>query len=246
MDFSQGLVDDPALNNISSINTRQTLLIVNDFIAHTVDFMNKFATLSEQKLYQISQKTEKLDTLISLLEAKLESVPLHETDYRGPGVSGPVASSGDALPALTVASAEEIGTQQQTQPFPPPPPPQNNFSSGSSTLSAAAEQALAAINGEAAAAQQQQQQPSTAVVIADAGLGTALVASGGGGVIKNDPRYKKYFTMLVMGIPLPAVLQKLQIEGEGLLDPTILSLDPNTPVSSTSLTPYDDGGDDSD
>jgi len=217
MDFSQGLVDDPALNNISSINTRKTILLVNDFIAHTVDFMNKFATISEQKLYQVSKKTEKLEILISLLEAKLESVPLHETGYQ------PTKTSTTTPQPQQI----EIGPQPpapSAQPPPPPPPPsQNDFSSGSTAPTEAADKALAAFNGE------------TALVPAE-----PVPASGSDGVmIKDDPRYKKYFDMMARGVPLFAAKQKIMLDGDGL-DGSLLDLDPTTLISTTALVKFDE------
>lgn len=47
-------VDADALSNIGAIPTRKTLMLVNNFISNTVDFMNKFAVLCERKLSKIS------------------------------------------------------------------------------------------------------------------------------------------------------------------------------------------------
>jgi WASH complex subunit CCDC53 len=68
-------VTSDGLSNIGSIPTKKTLMLVNNFITNTVDFMNKFASLCEKKLLAVSTQTQKLEITLNLLEAKLESVP---------------------------------------------------------------------------------------------------------------------------------------------------------------------------
>jgi hypothetical protein len=45
--------------------------------------------------------------------------------------------------------------------------------------------------------------------------------------LKEDPQYAKFFKMLSMHIPKPAVCMKMQAEG---LDPAILDMDPEKPA----------------
>lgn len=67
---------DTTINNsMGAIPTRRTLLIINNFIINTTDFMNKFAALCERKLNRVAQQLTKLEIVLSLLEAKLESIP---------------------------------------------------------------------------------------------------------------------------------------------------------------------------
>ncbi|KAJ8611740.1 hypothetical protein CTAYLR_009513 [Chrysophaeum taylorii] len=54
-----------------------------------------------------------------------------------------------------------------------------------------------------------------------------------GSTLGEDPRYAKYFTMLKMHIPRPAVEAKMTAEG---VDPAILDLDPCKPTTTTSPT----------
>jgi hypothetical protein len=63
---------------------------------------------------------------------------------------------------------------------------------------------------------------------------------GGGGepeapavAIKDDPKFAKYFKMLAMHLPRPAVEQKMKADG---LDPKVLDMDPN------SVLPMEGGG----
>ena len=53
---------------------------MNNFIVNTTKFLNTFSDSCDIKLTQISTKINKLDTVLSILEAKLNSVPGLETD----------------------------------------------------------------------------------------------------------------------------------------------------------------------
>jgi hypothetical protein len=44
--------------------------------------------------------------------------------------------------------------------------------------------------------------------------------------IKDDPTFAPFFKMLKMGIPRPAVEQKMGLAG---VDPRVLDMDPNSP-----------------
>ena len=46
--------------------------------------------------------------------------------------------------------------------------------------------------------------------------------------IKDNPKYTKFFKMLAMGIPKPAIKQKMILES---LDPTIIDMDPNKSIT---------------
>jgi hypothetical protein len=64
------------------------------------------------------------------------------------------------------------------------------------------------------------------------------VAGAGDGAVKqvevcDHPEYAKYFRMLKMGVPKPAVMIKMKAEG---LDPTILDEDPSTMVALESAS----------
>jgi hypothetical protein len=62
-------------------------------------------------------------------------------------------------------------------------------------------------------------------------------------MLKDDPKFSKYFKMLSMHLPKAAVAMKMTVEG---VDPSVLDLDSNSPSpnqpssSSTSLTLKDD------
>jgi WASH complex subunit CCDC53 len=87
---------------VEPVPYRKTLTFVNAFVIHTVHFLNRFATLCEEKLMQVSTQIDQLgndsklhpyflyslfihlksilffvepETIMNLLEAKLQSVP---------------------------------------------------------------------------------------------------------------------------------------------------------------------------
>lgn len=92
LDFVPSAID--ALSSIQPIPTKKTLMLVNNFIVNTVDFINKFSALCERKLAKISLHTQKLETQLLLLETKLESVPwTDETPQMEPTQTTTIASS---------------------------------------------------------------------------------------------------------------------------------------------------------
>eukprot|EP01006_Ploeotia_vitrea_P027277 TRINITY_DN60123_c0_g1_i1.p1 TRINITY_DN60123_c0_g1~~TRINITY_DN60123_c0_g1_i1.p1 ORF type:complete len:245 (-),score=103.05 TRINITY_DN60123_c0_g1_i1:46-780(-) len=64
----------PELSNIRPIPTRKTLMIVNAFVVQTTGFVNRFATLCENRLRKIATDVQKLEISLAILEAKLGSI----------------------------------------------------------------------------------------------------------------------------------------------------------------------------
>jgi len=54
---------------------QKTLVLVNDFIIKTTQFLNRFASLSEQKLSEVTRNIQRLEITLTILEAKLASIP---------------------------------------------------------------------------------------------------------------------------------------------------------------------------
>jgi len=106
---------EPALANIEPIPIKKTLMIVNNFIINTVDFCNKFCVLSERKLAKISQNIQRIEIVLNLLEAKLESVPW---------LNGQTVGGTSAPPTSTTTSAPDAsGAPPPPMDGAPPPPP---------------------------------------------------------------------------------------------------------------------------
>ncbi|KAL7542696.1 hypothetical protein ACHAXR_011993, partial [Thalassiosira sp. AJA248-18] len=68
---------------------------------------------------------------------------------------------------------------------------------------------------------------------------TATIVKTGPPPLNEDPSYEKYFKMLKMGLPRGAVKNAMQLDE---LDPAILDLDPNMPVSSQTKESDDGNG----
>ncbi|KAJ8007050.1 hypothetical protein DPEC_G00113550 [Dallia pectoralis] len=86
------------LTKVPAIQQRRVVAYLNQFIVHTVRFLNRFSTVCEEKLASLSLRIQQIETTLSILEAKLSSIPGLE-DVRVEGVSprpateanGPVA-----------------------------------------------------------------------------------------------------------------------------------------------------------
>ncbi|XP_068744697.1 WASH complex subunit 3-like [Montipora capricornis] len=96
---------------VGPINHKRTLAFLNHFITHSVRFLNRFSCVCEEKLAELSYKIQQIEIMMSILEAKLASIPGLEDVT----VSTPPAASSQA--GDTAGNASAVGAA------PPPPPP---------------------------------------------------------------------------------------------------------------------------
>ena len=54
---------------------QKTILLLNNFVANTSSFFNAFSETVEKKISSVSNKITELETLLAVLEAKLNSIP---------------------------------------------------------------------------------------------------------------------------------------------------------------------------
>ena len=95
---------------IGAIHQKRTLAFLNHFITHTANFLNRFSCTCEDKLANISLRIQRLETTVSILEAKLNSVPGLE------GVTVPTSTSSTTpAPAASSDSTGPDTTQAQPQ-----------------------------------------------------------------------------------------------------------------------------------
>jgi len=102
--------DASLLKGIQPIPLKKTLLVVNEFLVQTTDFMNKFSELCETKLRHTQQKIARLEVALSLVETKLNSVPwLAQEGFLGSSSSSqspnPASASSPIPPAVPQSSA---------------------------------------------------------------------------------------------------------------------------------------------
>jgi WASH complex subunit CCDC53 len=67
----------PGINlaQIEPINQKRMLAFLNHFLSHTVAFLNRFSVVCEEKLENLTIRIQRLESTLSILEAKLSSIP---------------------------------------------------------------------------------------------------------------------------------------------------------------------------
>lgn len=101
---------------VEAINQKRTVAFINHFVTHTARFLNHFSCVCEDKLEHLTDRLQQLDISLSILEAKLGSIPGLES-VTAPASSTPASTDTPATPA----AAPE--TSSSAPPAPPPPPP---------------------------------------------------------------------------------------------------------------------------
>lgn len=63
------------LQKVKSLPVQKSLLLINNFVINTTNFLNAFAETCEKKISQVSSKATELEIMLAVLEAKLNSIP---------------------------------------------------------------------------------------------------------------------------------------------------------------------------
>lgn len=117
------------LTKVPAIQQRRIVAYLNQFVVHTVRFLNRFSTVCEEKLANISLRIQQIETTLCILEAKLSSIPGLE-DVTIDGLSqqetaqanGPTTtnqSQTDGPAAGTLPPSEPAQTSQEAAPMQP-------------------------------------------------------------------------------------------------------------------------------
>ncbi|KAK7108376.1 WASH complex subunit 3-like [Littorina saxatilis] len=114
---------------VEAINQKRTIAFINHFITHTSRFLNRFSCVCEEKLENLHGRIQQLEISLSLLEAKLSSIPGLEnvtaptSSSSATGASTPAASGEAATPAVTPTATPaalpapvENGSEAQEEP----------------------------------------------------------------------------------------------------------------------------------
>ncbi|CAB1345947.1 unnamed protein product [Coregonus sp. 'balchen'] len=89
------------LTKVPAIQQRRVVAYLNQFIVHTVRFLNRFSTVCEEKLASISLRIQQIETTLSILEAKLSSIPgLEDVRVEGVGQRPATEANGPASPNI--------------------------------------------------------------------------------------------------------------------------------------------------
>lgn len=60
---------------VDHISSRRLLCFINHFVAHTISFLNKFSRSCQDRLESVAIRIQKTEATLSVLEAKLSSIP---------------------------------------------------------------------------------------------------------------------------------------------------------------------------
>ncbi|KAM3859101.1 WASH complex subunit 3 [Diretmus argenteus] len=104
------------LTKVPAIQQRRVVAYLNQFVVHTVRFLNRFSTVCEEKLANISLRIQQIETTLSILEAKLSSIPGLE-DVKVEGISQRQTAEANGP---TVNQSQTDGSSSGS--LPPPPP----------------------------------------------------------------------------------------------------------------------------
>ncbi|XP_071357975.1 WASH complex subunit 3 [Trachinotus anak] len=108
------------LSKVPAIQQRRIVAYLNQFVVHTVRFLNRFSTVCEEKLSNISLRIQQIETTLCILEAKLSSIPgLEDVTIDGIGQQQTAQANGP-----TAASQSQTGGPPAVT-LPPPEPAQS-------------------------------------------------------------------------------------------------------------------------
>eukprot|EP00743_Colponemidia_sp_Colp-15_P005374 GILK01005776.1.p1 GENE.GILK01005776.1~~GILK01005776.1.p1 ORF type:complete len:210 (+),score=35.65 GILK01005776.1:35-631(+) len=188
----------PDLNALESVPVKRTIALVNNFIINTSRFINNFSDLCEDKLSDCSRNIQRLEIVMSILEAKLNSIPELATMPAQAPAQAQVASAPPPpeVPAPPPPPSIQIQAPSSSSLPPPPPPPPVPVDMAGSPLPS----------------------PSPSP-IPGADLLPPMPEEPKPPSLADDPRYAIYFKMIKMGVPMPSVIQKMSLEG---VDPAML------------------------
>ncbi|KAB0388762.1 hypothetical protein E2I00_000816 [Balaenoptera physalus] len=63
------------LTKVPAIQQKRTVAFLNQFVVHTVQFLNPFSAVCEEKLADLSLRIQQIETTLNILDAKLSSIP---------------------------------------------------------------------------------------------------------------------------------------------------------------------------
>ncbi|KAG1686853.1 hypothetical protein DVH05_005906 [Phytophthora capsici] len=239
------------LSQLPSIPAAKSLLLINNFVANTTRFLNHFAHECEERITRVSDNVTRVEILLAILEAKLNSIPdLSVTDAEVAAVANgddgnlnlnanqmDLGISDQDLPSMEDAAAngtplpppppppEEEGVLIEGIPPPPPPPPSMDGMDGTLIVPPPPSSPTGSMPPPPPSSMGDFDDDDVEVPQSD---GPAVLK------LKDDPIYAKYFTMRRLGIPEQVIAQKLLMDG---MDTNILNMDPEGPSPSGGLAP---------
>ncbi|GMF42968.1 unnamed protein product [Phytophthora fragariaefolia] len=235
------------LSQLPAVPAAKSLVLLNNFVANTTRFLNHFAHECEERMARVSHNVTRVEILLAILEAKLNSIPdLSVSDAEVAAAGGQddpnlnlaatqidLGISDQDLPSMDPAAAngvppppppDEGASIEELLPPPPPPPPMDGMEGAlivpppPSSPAASVPPPLSSMGDFDDDEQVEVQQSDGPAVLK----------------LKDDPVYAKYFTMRRLGIPDQVIEHKLMMDG---MDPSVLNMDPEGPSPSGGLAP---------
>ncbi|XP_026218794.1 WASH complex subunit 3 [Anabas testudineus] len=110
------------LTTVPAIQQRKIVAYLNQFVAHTVQFLNRFSTVCEEKLANISLRIQQIETTLCILEAKLSSIPgLEDVTIDGLSQRQTAQANGPTTASQSQADGPSAGTLPSSEPVQSPP-----------------------------------------------------------------------------------------------------------------------------
>ncbi|XP_052609000.1 WASH complex subunit 3 isoform X2 [Peromyscus californicus insignis] len=104
------------LTKVPAIQQKRTVAFLNQFVVHTVQFLNRFSTVCEEKLADLSLRIQQIETTLNILDAKLSSIPgLEDVTVEVSPLSVPAVPSGshsESTPEQPQDSTQDSGPQE--------------------------------------------------------------------------------------------------------------------------------------
>jgi len=194
-------------HDVDQISARRLLCFLNHFSAHTVDFLNTFATSCEQRLAEVNCRIQKTEATLSVLEAKLSSIPGLEH------VSAPLSSSAPSATSSAPSATSSAPSHYGTKPDHSASMPVTAVTASSLDSPLTLPELPRSDELVSSSADCHLSPPMTSP-----GLEVIGPATSASGCVRaaDHPAYAKYFRMLHLGVPLMAVNLKCRTENPGL------------------------------
>ncbi|XP_045147366.1 WASH complex subunit 3 isoform X2 [Echinops telfairi] len=97
------------LTKVPAIQQKRTVAFLNQFVVHTVQFLNHFSTVCEEKLSNLSLRIQQIETTLNILDAKLSSIPgLDDVTVEGSPLSAKSVTNGPQSEATREQSQNSI------------------------------------------------------------------------------------------------------------------------------------------
>ncbi|XP_042367362.1 WASH complex subunit 3 [Plectropomus leopardus] len=112
------------LTKVPAIQQRRVVAYLNQFVVHTVRFLNRFSTVCEEKLSNISLRIQQIETTLCILEAKLSSIPgLEDVTVDGLSRQQPAQANGPTNTSQSQTDGPPAGTLPPSEPAQTAPDP---------------------------------------------------------------------------------------------------------------------------